>query len=49
MFEDDLQANVGERGEPAVFDLRRAWWFLSERWWVIALCMLAAVVVAIVG
>ena len=42
MFEDDLQVNVGERSTPPAFDLRRVWWFLSERWWIMALCALLA-------
>ena len=48
MFEDDLQVNVGERSTPPAFDLRRVWWFLSERWWIMALCALLAGMGAII-
>jgi capsular exopolysaccharide synthesis family protein len=49
MFDDDGQPNPGaHRAESPSFNLRRAGWFLAERWWVIAAGVALAGLVTIV-
>jgi len=47
MFDDDLQPETGERNAPAsALNLRQLWWFLTERWWLMVLCIGVAGLVA---